>query len=186
VDSRDLLSVMGATTGTATGASSFGSSGCALEDSPSILCSSFFSSALSFFPRSPPKMEVRLPRDAERDLDLAFLALFSSSEELLDEEPARAGAATIASSVAGASVVVSAGLRVASVLFLGAEVVAAAASAVGLPGGCQSTAKLTERRLCRVRRHATRRWNQDTYRSSPCAPCSPRWPRCPPWPLWPR
>jgi hypothetical protein len=74
-------------------------------------------------------MEARL-RDTERDLDLDFLAFFSSSDELLEDEPARAGAVTVASSPAGTSV--SAGLGVASVLFLGAEAVAAA-SVVGLP-----------------------------------------------------
>ena len=76
-------------------------------------------------------MEVRLPRETERDLD--FLAFFASSEELLDDDPARAGAATAGSSVATAGVsVVSTGLGVASVLFFGAEAVAAA-SVVGLP-----------------------------------------------------
>lgn len=127
----DLLSATGATTG----ASSL-TSGCVLEASPSTLCSSFFcsalSSVLSFFPRNPPKMEARLPRDTERDLDLDFFAFFSSSEELLDDEPARVGAATMASSPAGAGASVSASLGVASVLFLGVEAVAAA-SVVGLP-----------------------------------------------------
>jgi len=87
-------------------------------------------------------MEARLPRDAERDLDFVFLAFLLSSEELLEDEPARAGAATMGCSVAatGASVV-SAGFGVASVLFLGADAVAAA-SVVGLPACCQSTAKL--------------------------------------------
>ena len=65
-------------------------------------------------------------------MDLAFFAFFSASddEDELDE-PARAGAATTGSSIAGAAVV-SAGLGVASVLFLGVEA-EAAASAVGLP-----------------------------------------------------
>lgn len=137
----NLLSARGATTG----ASSFLISGCVLEDSPSTLCSSFFcsalSSVLSFFPSRPPKMEARLPRETERDLDLAFFAFFSSSDEELEDEPARAGAATMASSAAGASVV-SAGFVVASVLFLGVEAVAAA-SVVGLPTRCQPTAELT-------------------------------------------
>ena len=73
-----------------------------------------------------------MPRDTERDLDLDFFAFFSSSEELLDDEPARVGAATMASSPAGAGASVSASLGVASVLFLGVEAVAAA-SVVGLP-----------------------------------------------------
>jgi hypothetical protein len=66
--------------------------------------------------------------EAERLLFLvAFLAFLSASdEELLDEDPVRAGAAA---SATGASV--SRGL-VASMLFLGAEGVAPA-SAVGLP-----------------------------------------------------
>jgi hypothetical protein len=120
-------SVVGATAGATAGASSLISG--ALEDSPSVLGSSFFSSALSFFPSRPPKMEARL-REAERDLD--FFAFFSSAE-LLDADPVRSGAGTTASSVAGTSV--SAGLGVASVLFLGAEAVAAA-SVAGLPTRC--------------------------------------------------
>jgi hypothetical protein len=66
-------------------------------------------------------------------LDLDFFAFFSSSEELLEDEPARAGAATTGSSpLATTGVSVSAALGVASVLFFGAEAVAAA-SVVGLP-----------------------------------------------------
>jgi hypothetical protein len=65
------------------------------------------------------------------------LAFFSSSEELLEAEPARAGAATTASSptgtTAGVAASVSASLGVASVLFLGVVEAVAAASAVGLP-----------------------------------------------------
>jgi hypothetical protein len=99
-------------------------SGTAVEDSPSFV-SSFLTSALSFFPMRPPKMEARL-REAERDF--AFLAFFSSSELLI--EPVRAGAATTGSSPTTASV--SSALGVASVLFFGAAAVGAA-SAVGLP-----------------------------------------------------
>jgi hypothetical protein len=81
-------------------------------------------------------MEARL-RDTERDLDFDFLAFFSSSEELLDDEPARAGAATMASSPTGAATgaSVSASLGVASVLFLGVVEAVAAASGAGLPTG---------------------------------------------------
>jgi hypothetical protein len=76
-------------------------------------------------------MEARL-RDAERDFDFAFLAFFSSSDELLEDEPVRTGATAVDPSAAGASV--STGLGVASVLFLGVELEAvAAASVVGLP-----------------------------------------------------
>ena len=95
--------------------------------------SSFFSSAFSFFPRKPPKIEARLPRETERLLLLAAFFLFSSSAELLEEDPVRAGAGAAASVATGASV--SASLGVASVLFLGAELSLAAvdASAAGLP-----------------------------------------------------
>ena len=68
--------------------------------------------------------------EAERLLFLvAFLVFFlsASDEELLDEDPVRAGAAA---SATGASV--STGL-VASMLFLGAAEGVAPASAVGLP-----------------------------------------------------
>lgn len=75
-------------------------------------------------------MLARLPRETERDLLFDFLAFLASSEELLDEDPARAGAATAGSSAAAVSP--SAGFGVASVLFLGAEA-EAAASMVGLP-----------------------------------------------------
>jgi hypothetical protein len=139
------VSVGSATTGavvevSATGATTTGSSltsGCALEDSPS-LCSSFFCSALSFLPMSPPKREARL-REAERDL--LFLAFFSSSEELEEDEPVRAGATAAVSSPATASV--SAALGVASVLFFGAEAVGAA-SAEGLPVESQCSAELVD------------------------------------------
>lgn len=67
---------------------------------------------LSFLPK--PKREVRL-RDAL--LDLVFLAFLSSSEELLEEEPVRAGPAV--SDVAAAASP-SASLGVTSRLFLGA------------------------------------------------------------------
>lgn len=71
-------------------------------------------------------------RLADRDLLFAFLAFFSSSDELLEDDPARAGAATTGASVAGVSL--SANLGVASMLFFGVELEAvAAASGVGLP-----------------------------------------------------
>jgi hypothetical protein len=94
--------------------------------------SSFFSSAFSFFPRKPPKIEARLPRETERLLLLAAFFLLSSSAESLDADPVRAGTEA-AASVAGASV--SASLGVASMLFFGAELslAAMAASAAGLP-----------------------------------------------------
>jgi hypothetical protein len=77
-------------------------------------------------------MEARLLRETERDLFFfAFLAALSSPDEL-EDEPARAGAAT-GSPAVGASV--SASLGVASMLFLGADEVAPA-SAVGLPMSC--------------------------------------------------
>lgn len=69
-------------------------------------------------------------RLAERDLLFDFLAFFSSSDELLEDDPARAGAATTDPSAAGASL--SASLGVASTLFFGVEA-EAAASGVGLP-----------------------------------------------------
>jgi hypothetical protein len=75
-------------------------------------------------------MEARLPRETDRLLLLAFFAFFSSLSELLDEDPARAG---VSAASAGAASVVSAGLGVTSVLFLGVELAAAAVSAVGLP-----------------------------------------------------
>ena len=79
-------------------------------------------------------MEARFPRETERLLLLeAFFFFFlSSSEELLEEDPVRAGAD--ASAVA-ASVVVSAGVGVASTLFLGADpsLATVAASVAGLP-----------------------------------------------------
>ena len=70
-------------------------------------------------------------RETLRDLLFDFLAFFSSSDELLEEDPARAGETT-AGSVAAVSP--SASLGVASRLFLGAEADAVApASVVGLP-----------------------------------------------------
>lgn len=117
--------------------SSLSSGSVLLTSAPSLwscFFTSTFSSALSFFPRRPPKILPRFPRDTDRDL--AFLAFFASSEELLEDDPPRAGAATMASSVAVAGVSVLANAGVASVLFLGAacEVEAvAAANAVGLP-----------------------------------------------------
>jgi hypothetical protein len=86
--------------------------------------------SLSFLPRKPPKMEARL-RETLRDLLFDFLAFFSSSDELLEEDPARAGETTVGSV---AAVSPSASLGVASRLFLGAEADAVApASVVGLP-----------------------------------------------------
>lgn len=67
-----------------------------------------------------PKMEARL---REALLDLVFLAFFSSSEEELEEDPLRAGAAAADSEVA-AAVSPSANLGVTSRLFLGADDVA--------------------------------------------------------------
>jgi hypothetical protein len=72
---------------------------------------------------------------------LLFLAFFSSSEELLEDEPVRAGAATTGSSPATASV--SAAFGVASVLVFDAAA-AGAASAVGLPVGSQCAAGLAK------------------------------------------
>jgi hypothetical protein len=86
----------------------------------------------------PPKIEARL-RETERDL--LFLAFFSSSEELLEDEPVRAGAATTGSSPATASV--SAAFGVASVLVFDAAA-AGAASAVGLPVESQCAAGLAK------------------------------------------
>lgn len=106
----------------------FSSSFSALSSAFFSFFSSTFSSSFSFLPRKPPKREERFPRETDRLLLLADFFFFSSSEEL-DEDPVRAGAAV--SSVA-AEASPSAGLGVASVLFLGV-VAAAAASVAGLP-----------------------------------------------------
>jgi hypothetical protein len=74
-------------------------------------------------------MEDRFPREAERLL--AFLFFLSSSEELLEEEPVRAGTTT--SPVGATPVSSSVDLCATSVLFLGVEPVAGAASVAGLP-----------------------------------------------------
>jgi hypothetical protein len=98
-----------------------------LVSGSSLTASLSFLGSLSFLPRSPPRMLARLPRETERDLLLAFFALASSEEEL-EEDPVRAGAAAASEASASAS------LGAASMLFLGAA--EAPASAVGFPASC--------------------------------------------------
>jgi hypothetical protein len=86
--------------------------------------------------RKVPKIDVRLPREAERLLLLdAFFFFLSSPEELLDEDPARAGVVSSTGAMGAATASPSVVLGATSVLFLGVEpmAVAGAASEAGLP-----------------------------------------------------
>jgi hypothetical protein len=154
--------------------------------------SSTFSSALSFFPRRPPKREVRLPRETERLLLLDFFFFLSSSEELLEADPARTGAAARSAGPGSVSAGLVAVAVVASTLFLGADssLAAVAASGVGFPSVHVSAAAAGTSEMQPLipmfgRKAVAYQTKISTYSTWRAPPCSPRWKRWTPWLPWP-